>query len=112
MIVSMLTISIHFFYIHVSGFLSETSYFYIHVSGFLSETSGSYTSSFVLGGVAMVTASALMIYPIIYHRRRERLHLDTKNDLIIEKKISKPSEKRLKDTKVPLIKESKVPLEA
>ena len=112
MIVSMLTISIHFFFIFMFQAFYLRLHFYIHVSGFLSETSGSYTSSFVLGGVAMVTASALMIYPIIYHRRRERLHLDTKNDLIIEKTISKPSEKRLKDTKVPLIKESKVPLEA
>ena len=84
----------------------------IYISGFLSETSGSYTSSFVLSGFALVAASALMIYPIIYHRRRERMNVDTKHDLIVEKTVSKPSEKSHQDVKVPLILESKVPMEA
>ena len=60
----------------------------------------------------MVTASAVMIYPIIYHRRQERLHLDIKHDLIGENTIHQASEKIFRETKVPLIQESKVPMEA
>ena len=61
------------------------SFFYI--SGFLSETSGNYTSSFCLAGTTVVLSALLMIYPIIYHRRRERDHLDVNVNLVGDKKI-------------------------
>ena len=35
----------------------------------------------------MVMASVLMVYPIIYHRRKERAHLDIDMNLVCEKKV-------------------------
>ena len=55
--------------------------------GFLSETSGNYTTSFILSGVTMVMASVLMVYPIMYHRRKERAHLDIDMNLVCEKTV-------------------------
>ena len=35
----------------------------------------------------MVMASVLMVYPILYHRRKERAHLDIDMNLVCEKKV-------------------------
>lgn len=79
------------------------------VAGFLSETSGNYTSSFVLAGVAMVSASVILVYPIIYHRRQERSLKGLKTAFVGEKIIVNnncDSDEKCIETKVPLISEN------
>ncbi|XP_053374911.1 monocarboxylate transporter 13-like [Mercenaria mercenaria] len=42
------------------------------LAGFLFAVTGKYTFSFYLSGICMITASVLMLLPIISHRRRDR----------------------------------------
>ena len=83
------------------------------LSGFLAETSGNYTTSFVLAGVTMVMASALMIYPVIYHRRQESKHLDVNVNLVCEKNIENVNCKTVnifREKEVSIIHEKAQPL--
>ena len=94
-----------FFLIHHFEKINSVSLF----SGFLSETSGNYTSSFVLAGVAMVSASVILVYPIIYHRRQERSLKGLKTAFVGEKIIVNnncDSDEKCIETKVPLISEN------
>ena len=56
----------------------------------------------------MVTASVLMIYPIIYHRRQERAHGDVKHTTVSEVTVQTTAEP-YPETKVPLIYGTKEP---
>ena len=61
----------------------------------------------------MVASSAMMIYPIIYHRRQERAHLDVNVNLVSEKIITsnaKTSAKLPMENKMILVSETKEPL--
>ena len=59
------------------------------ISGALFAASGTYKSSFYLGGISMITSSAIMIYPIIHEFRAKR----SATYLVREKRVSaRPSE--------------------
>ncbi|XP_045173037.2 monocarboxylate transporter 13-like [Mercenaria mercenaria] len=63
------------------------------LTGFLLTVTGKYTYSFYLSGICMITASALMLLPIISHRRRDRRQKNTNIYTICELNVPNDDQK-------------------